>query len=57
MFHEDVSEARAGDNVGVNIRGVKRDMLERGMLLVKQDSIKPTNHFEVRRVWGTVGSN
>lgn len=46
IFHEDVSEALAGDNVGVNIKGPKKADLERGMLLVTPGSITPTNHFE-----------
>ena len=46
IFHQDVNEALAGDNVGVNIKGPKKDDLSRGMLLVTPGSITPTNHFE-----------
>ena len=46
IFHQDVSEALAGENVGVNIKGPKKSDLSRGMLLVTPGSITPTNHFE-----------
>lgn len=45
-FNEDVAEAFAGDHVGVNLRKVKKDAIQKGMLLVKPNSVKPTNHFE-----------
>jgi len=47
IFREDVPEARAGENVGVQLRGVKAAALEKGMLLIAPGSLKPTNHFEV----------
>ena len=46
IFHQDVSEALAGDNVGVNVKGPKKAEFSRGMLLVTPGSITPTNHFE-----------
>ena len=36
----------AGDNVGVLLRGVKRDGIERGQVLAKPKSITPHTHFE-----------
>ena len=41
-----MTEALAGDNVGVNIKGPKKSDLSRGMLLVTPGTMKPTNHFE-----------
>ncbi|HHO50175.1 MAG TPA: elongation factor Tu, partial [Deltaproteobacteria bacterium] len=40
-FRRDVAEARAGMNVGLLLRGVKRDEIERGQLLVAPGSVKP----------------
>jgi translation elongation factor EF-Tu-like GTPase len=33
--------------VGINLRGVKVDQLQKGMMLTKPGSFVPTNHFEV----------
>jgi len=46
IFHQDVSQALAGENVGVNIKGPKKSDLSKGMLLITPGSITPTNHFE-----------
>ena len=40
-FHKDLPEARAGDNVGVLLRGVKRDEVVRGQVIVFPGSVKP----------------
>lgn len=40
-FHKDVPEARAGMNVGLLLRGVKRDEVRRGQILAVPKSIKP----------------
>ena len=40
-FHKDVDEARAGMNVGLLLRGVKRDGVARGQVVVKPGSVKP----------------
>ena len=40
-FHKDVGEARAGMNVGLLLRGVKRDEVVRGQVVVKPGSVKP----------------
>jgi len=40
-FHKDVAEGRAGMNVGLLLRGVKRDGVERGQVVVKPGSVKP----------------
>jgi len=46
MFRKLLDEGRAGDNVGVLLRGTKRDDVERGQVLAKPGSIKPHTHFE-----------
>jgi len=45
-FNQDIAEARAGDHVGVLVRKIKADLVEKGMLLVQKGSVQPTNHFE-----------
>ncbi len=45
MFRKLLDEGRAGDNVGVLIRGVKRDEVERGQVLAKPGSITPHTKF------------
>ena len=40
-FHKDVAEARAGMNVGLLLRGVNRDEVERGQVICAPGSIKP----------------
>jgi elongation factor Tu len=44
-FHKVVEQAVAGDNVGVLLRGVKQDELERGQVLAKPGSITPHTRF------------
>ncbi len=46
MFRKLLDEGIAGDNVGVLLRGVKRDDIERGQVLAKPGSITPHTHFE-----------
>jgi len=46
MFRKLLDEGIAGDNVGVLLRGTKREEIERGMVLCKKGSITPHNHFE-----------
>jgi elongation factor Tu len=46
MFRKLLDEGRAGDNVGVLLRGTKREDVERGQVLAKPKSIKPHTHFE-----------
>jgi len=46
MFHKLLDAGEAGDNVGVLLRGVERDQVERGMVLAKPGSIKPHTKFE-----------
>src|SRR5499425_907447 len=46
MFRKLLDEGIAGDNVGVLLRGVERDDIERGQVLAKPGSIKPHKKFE-----------
>ena len=46
MFRKLLDEGRAGDNVGVLLRGTKRDEVERGMVLAKPGSITPHTKFK-----------
>ena len=46
MFRKLLDEGRAGDNVGVLLRGTKREDVERGQVLAKTGSIKPHTKFE-----------
>ncbi len=46
MFRKLLDEGRAGDNVGVLLRGTKRDEVERGQVLCKPGSITPHTDFE-----------
>ncbi|MDX1512320.1 MAG: elongation factor Tu [Gammaproteobacteria bacterium] len=46
MFRKLLDEGVAGDNIGVLLRGVKREEIERGQVLAKPGSITPHTHFE-----------
>jgi elongation factor Tu len=45
MFKKQLNEGQAGDNVGLLIRGLKRDDVERGQVVCKPGSIKPHKKF------------
>ncbi len=46
MFRKLLDQGEAGDNVGVLLRGTKRDDVERGQVLAKPNTITPHTHFE-----------
>ncbi|HCD08807.1 MAG TPA: elongation factor Tu, partial [Thermoanaerobacter sp.] len=48
MFRKTMDEAQAGDNIGVLLRGVQRDEVERGQVLAKPGTIKPHTKFEAQ---------
>jgi len=50
MFQKSLSEAMAGDNVGVLLRGIQKDDIERGMVLAKPETINPHTKFEAQVV-------
>jgi elongation factor Tu len=45
MFRKLLDQGQAGDNVGVLLRGTKREEVERGQVLAKPGSITPHTHF------------
>ncbi|WP_308923540.1 MULTISPECIES: elongation factor Tu [unclassified Janthinobacterium] len=45
MFRKLLDQGQAGDNVGLLLRGTKREDVQRGQVLAKPGSIKPHNHF------------
>jgi elongation factor Tu len=46
MFQKTLNEGQAGDNVGVLLRGVKKEDIERGMVIAAPKSIKPHKKFK-----------
>ena len=46
MFRKQLDEGQAGDNVGVLLRGIEKDDVERGQVLAKPGSITPHKEFE-----------
>ncbi|MCH2382840.1 MAG: elongation factor Tu [Verrucomicrobia bacterium] len=46
MFRKLLDEARAGENVGVLLRGIKKDQVERGQVLSKPGTIQPHTKFK-----------
>ena len=46
MFRKLLDEGRAGDNVGLLVRGVKKEEIERGQVIAKPGSVKPHTDFE-----------
>ena len=46
MFQKSLDEGRAGDNVGILLRGLKKEDVERGQVLAKPGSITPHTEFE-----------
>src|SRR5213592_1451746 len=48
MFRKLLDEVRAGDNVGVLLRGIDKDEVERGQVLAKPGSITPHTNFEAQ---------
>ncbi|MCA8942484.1 MAG: elongation factor Tu [Planctomycetes bacterium] len=48
MFQKTLNEGQAGDNVGILLRGIKKDELERGMVLAAPKSITPHTKFKAQ---------
>jgi elongation factor Tu len=46
MFHKQLDQGQAGDNVGILLRGVEKDDIERGQVLAKPGTITPHTEFE-----------
>jgi elongation factor Tu len=45
MFHKTLEEGQAGDNIGLLLRGIDRDEVERGMVIAEPGSITPHRRF------------
>src|SRR5690606_68862 len=48
MFRKVLDEARAGENVGLLLRGIKREEVERGMVVTKPGTTTPHTEFEAQ---------
>jgi elongation factor Tu len=50
MFRKSLPDAQAGDNVGLLVRGIEKDDVERGQVLAKPGSVTPHTEFEAEIV-------
>ncbi|CAD6890009.1 unnamed protein product [Tilletia caries] len=48
MFHKELDRGEAGDNMGALLRGVKREQVKRGQVLIFPGSIKPIKKFQAQ---------
>ncbi|MFA6537036.1 MAG: elongation factor Tu [Patescibacteria group bacterium] len=48
MFNKTLSEGQAGDNAGLLLRGIRKEQVERGQVLVKPGSVTPHVEFEAK---------
>lgn len=48
MFRKELDEGVAGDNIGVLLRGIEKDEVERGMVIAAPGSITPHTHFKAQ---------
>ncbi len=48
MFRKQLDEGQAGDNVGLLLRGIEKDQVERGQVIAKPGSITPHTEFEAQ---------
>ena len=48
MFRKELNEGQAGDNAGLLLRGLKKEDIERGMVLAKPGSINPHDKFKCK---------
>jgi elongation factor Tu len=48
MFHKELDRGEAGDNMGALLRGVKREQIKRGQVLVIPNSIKSVKKFKAQ---------
>jgi len=48
MFRKQLDEAYAGDNIGALLRGINRDQIERGQVIVKPGSVTPHHEFKAQ---------
>jgi elongation factor Tu len=48
MFRKQLDEGQAGDNVGILLRGIEKDQVERGQVIAKPGSVTPHTEFEAQ---------
>lgn len=48
MFHKELDRGEAGDNMGALLRGVKREQLRRGMVIIAPGSMKPVKKVQAQ---------
>jgi len=48
MFHKELDRAEAGDNMGALLRGIKREQIKRGMVIVAPGSMKAVKRFQAQ---------
>jgi len=48
MFHKELDRGEAGDNMGALLRGVKREQMKRGQVIILPGSMKPTTKFQAQ---------
>ena len=46
MFKKNLDQGQAGDNVGILLRGIEREVIERGQVLAKPGSVNPHTEFD-----------
>ena len=51
MFRKLLDRGEAGDNVGVLLRGTKREEVERGQVLLNQDQLNLTKNLKQRHIF------
>ncbi|ETW87283.1 hypothetical protein HETIRDRAFT_59322 [Heterobasidion irregulare TC 32-1] len=48
MFHKELDRGEAGDNMGALLRGIKREQVHRGMVIIAPGSMKPVTKFQAQ---------
>ena len=48
MFKKELNEGQAGDNAGLLFRGIKKEDIERGMVIAKPDTVNPHKKFKAK---------
>ena len=48
MFNKNLDQGMAGDNAGILLRGIKKDEIERGMVLAAPGTVNPHTKFEAK---------
>ena len=48
MFHKTLDKGTAGDQMGILVKGLKKDELRRGMVVAKKNTVKQADHFDAK---------